>query len=116
MKRFSICFFLFLFVQTKIFGQEINCGSKNKNIDFLSQIKCKKDFDNLQSQPLKKNYSNVQSIKIVYELATDKIYYTQSNKYPFHFSFCNEYLHSYENVYDFNKIEYSISEHRRYAI
>lgn len=97
-------------------GQTANCGDKNKSSNYLSEIKCKKDFENLQAAPLKKTYANVQSVKVVYELATDKIYYTQSKKYPYHFSFCDEYLRSYDNLTDFNALEYSSSRQRLYAI
>ncbi len=98
------------------FGQKIDCGDKKKAYDYLSEIKCKKDFENLQAAPLKNTSANVQSVKVVYDLAADKIYYLQSERYPYHFSFCTEYLKTYESVVDFNAVEYSNSKQRLYAI
>jgi pyruvate, water dikinase len=96
-------------------AQKNICGDKSKAANFLSVINCKKDFDNLQGAPLKSSYANVQSVKVVYEIATDKIYYIQSAKYPYHASFCIAYLRSYEEIIDFNAIEYSDRKERRYA-
>lgn len=114
-KKFYFLFFL-IFAYKFSNGQIVNCGNKKNATDFLSEIKCNKDFENLQSAPLKSTYANVQSVKVVYDLSVDKIYYLQSAKYPFHFSFCNEYLKTYEDHAEFNAIEYSNSKQRMYAI
>ena len=87
-----------------------------KRISFLEKINSIEDFNALQSTPLSERYSNVKSIKIVYEIANNKIYFVQSKKYSFHFSFVNEYLNGYEDLALFNNIEYNNVKARKYIL
>jgi len=114
--RLSLSFFFLLPTAYSTFAQQNNCTYKGGNVDYLPQINCAKDFDALQSIPLKSSYSNIKSIKVVYDLSGGDIYYTNSKKYRFHFEFCSSYLNAYSNLQEFNEIEYSNSSSRRFAI
>jgi pyruvate, water dikinase len=107
---FTICL-AFLFMQQLAFAQKAY-----KRISFLDKINSIEDFNALQSTPLSERYSNVKSIKLIYEIATNKIYFIQSKKYKFHFSFVNEFLNGYEDLDLFNNIEYSSAKGRKYLL
>jgi len=70
----------------------------------------------MQSQPVKNNYAEVRSIKVIYDLSSKQIYYSNSKEHRFHFDFCSNVLHAYSTLEEFNRVEYSNSNQRRFAI
>lgn len=70
----------------------------------------------MQSQPVKNNYAEVRSIKVIYDLGSKQIYYSNSKEHRFHFDFCSNVLHAYSTLEEFNRVEYSNSNQRRFAI
>ncbi len=92
------------------------CAFKSGTVDYLSELNCPGDFDAVQSLPLKSSYADVQSIKVVYDLSGNTIYYTDSKRYRFHFDFCSTFLNAYSSLEEFNRIEYSDSRQRQFAI
>jgi hypothetical protein len=93
-----------------------NCNYKGGSIDFLPVVNCKEDFEALMGKPLSEKYGKVTSVKIVYALKEDFVYFIQSKNYKFHFEFCAEYLHTYNDLTRFNSIEYGESPNRKYVL
>lgn len=115
--KYYINFFIgLLIISTGLYSQQKLCEYKGGSVDYLSQINCENDFNAVQSVPLKNNFSNIKSVKVIYDIVSDIIYYAQSKKYKYHYSFCNEYLNAYNNLEDFNTIEYGESTNRKFAI
>ncbi len=100
-----------LFMHQSIFSQKTN-----KRISYLDKINTVEDFNALQSTPLSEKYNNVKALKIIYEIATDKIYFIESKKYRFHYDFVHEYLDGYEDLYVFNNTEYGRNKDRKYLL
>ena len=90
--------------------------SHPKNVHFLSQIKSASDFVLLQGKPLSQKFGNVSAVKVVYEIATKKIYFVNGKKYRFHYDFCSEYLGAYNDIIGFNHFEYSDSPKRKFLL
>lgn len=116
LQKKCIAVFFVLFIAFTGAAQQNNCSYNGGSIDYLFSLRCPKDFDAVQSTPLKSSYANIKSIKVVYDLNTDTIYYTNSKKYRFHFDFCYEYLSAYSSLEEFNQIEYSNNSRRKFAI
>jgi pyruvate, water dikinase len=109
--------FLFIFlIVPNLYCQQKPCSYNGGTIDYLSEINCESDFDIVQSLPLKNNFSNIKSVKVIYDIDKNIIYYADSKRYKYHYSFCSEYLRAYNNLEDFNTIEYNDSKSRKFAI
>jgi|GEM_PF-5270578 len=106
----------FTLSQSPAFAQQKPCAYKGGTVDYLTSINCATDFNAMQSQPVKNNYAEVRSIKVIYDLSSKQIYYSNSKEHRFHFDFCSNVLHAYSTLEEFNRVEYSNSNQRRFAI
>lgn len=93
-----------------------NCAYKGGNPDYLSQLNCIKDFTVLQGSPLAQKFGAVNSIKVIYEINSKKLYFINSHKYRLHFEFVSKYLHGYQDLRSFNYIEYSDKSNRQFVL
>lgn len=86
------------------------------NIDYLTDINSRKEFDALKGAPLDDKYADDEAIKIIYDLKEKKLYFMQSEKYIFHFAFCSEVLHYHYDLGVFNTQNYTSGPDRNYLI
>lgn len=97
-------------------AQYQKCAHLTINEDFLSKIKCEEDFIILKSTPISNNFSQVDALKLVYDIKNKKLYFTNSTKYKFHYDFCSSFLGYKKDLSIFNYIEYSESSNRNYIL
>lgn len=90
--------------------------SQTKAPDYLTGIKSKQDFDLLKGKPLSNNYNGIECVKLVYVIATKKLYYLQSIKYSWHYRFTSEILYDQDDLNYFNTINYGQSPDRKYIL
>ena len=102
------CSFLF-------FNSSIGFSQKT-NLQFLNELKTRKDFDDLKGKPLSNNYNGIECVKIVYVLATKKLYYIESVRYNWHYMFTSQVLFDDDFLDVFNAINYSQSSGRKYIL
>jgi pyruvate, water dikinase len=84
---------------------------------YLSELRSEEEFNLLCSEPLTNKYSDVTSVKVVYDLKTKKLYFINSAFYQFHYEFCQAQIDG--NIYlgRFNVDNYSKdSPDRRYLL
>lgn len=84
--------------------------------DFLLEIKSAKDYTEYKGKPLSDKYGQVDALKIVYEIATQKIYFVQSEKFEYHFDFCKSVLNYGFDLNYFNKTNYNPNQNRKYIL
>lgn len=102
-KFFIACFFLLLL--------ESNAQS------YKSELRAKKDFTALAHKPLSYKYGFIKSLKVVYDLKSKKLYYTNSKRYIYHFEFVTNYLGREESLDNFNAYNYAAThEYKRYLL
>ncbi len=101
---------IFLFVIT------INGLGQTNSLEYLTILKDKKDFDLLKGKPLSANYNGIECVKIVYVLQTKTLYYIQSVKHTWHYSFTNRVLHDEDDLNYFNTINYGENVDRKYIL
>lgn len=82
----------------------------------LSQIESLEQFKQLSSTPLNKNLTGFESVKLVFDLEQDKLYFIHSRRYAFHYPFCSERLFYPGNLYEFNRDNYSEHANRSYIL
>lgn len=83
---------------------------------YLLKIDSKKDFDILKGDPLSKNFNGIECVKIVYVLATKKLYYLDSKRYKWHYPFVTEVLNDTDDLEQFNLKNYSNTNIRNYVL
>lgn len=84
---------------------------------YLVELQSETDFFQLSGDPLTNKYSDVSSVKVVYDLETKKLYFINSAYYQFHYEFCQAEID--ESIYlgRFNVVNYSAdSPDRRYLL
>lgn len=92
------------------------CAYQGGKPDYLPAINCSKDFTAIEGKPLSQKYGNVHTVKVVYDLRKDFVYFIHSVKYDLHYNFCNEYLKAYYDVGSFNFMEYGDRKGRRFVL
>lgn len=90
------------------------CTSKAQ--DAVSSIDNQETFLKMSGQPLSAKYGNIASVKVIYELKTQKIYFINSNYYKYHFEFCQFKLHGTDDLNQFNIDNYNDSPNRDYLL
>lgn len=104
MKRLLI---LFYFLNTLIlFAQK----------DFVHSITQKQQFLNLAGKPLTDKFTNIKSVKVVYDYSSKKIYFFNSSKYKYHHNFCEEFLGYPKGLGDFNDESYNATNKRSFLL
>lgn len=91
-----------------------SCSSEAQQ--YLSKIESQEEFSMLSGAPLSSKYGNIASIKVIYEIKTDKIYFINSNFYKYHYEFCQFNLNENNDLGEFNRANYDESEDRKYLL
>jgi pyruvate,water dikinase len=94
--------FIFLFAITILNAQSYSAS--------LSNYEAYKAF---KGKPLSDKFSNIESVKIVYDLKSNKMYYFNSSLISHHYDFVTNYLNYDKDVEIFNKENYSATEKDR---
>lgn len=100
-----ICSILLVCFQTTITAQSS-----------VSQIESLEQFKELCSTPLNKNLTGFESVKLVFDLEQEKLYFIHSRRYEFHYPFCSEQLFYPGNLYEFNRDNYGEHLNRSYIL
>jgi pyruvate,water dikinase len=78
--------------------------------NYVAAIPTYEVYKSLKGKPLSDKFSNIESVKIVYDLRWKKLYYFNSTLISHHYQFANEYL-GYDKELDvFNSANYSNKE------
>lgn len=98
-------------------GQQFSCTwNGTDSINYLPSVMCDRDFERLEGEPLSLVYGDVGSIKLVYDINSDSLYFTDSRKYELHYTFCRLHLGYAKSQTDFNREQYSNGNTRLYYL
>lgn len=86
------------------------------DLDYLDKIIRHEAFTMLQGLPLNPTFGEVKSVKIVYSIPDDKIYYSNSEKYFIHYDFCSQVLGYSKGHAMFNHEQYTKNANRIYIL
>ena len=89
---------LLFFISLQVVGQP-----------YLNTLASAKEFKALQGKPLSDKYGQVVSIKVVYQIASKKLFYINGSRFTVHHQFCEEILGYDLGLYFFNSVTYSRS-------
>jgi len=85
-------------------------------LNFLDSVSCPAEFNALAGAPIMPTLSDVQSVKVVHEIATKKTYFVASSAFRLHFDFCNVVLGYAASHAQFNNDQYGDGPQRRYYL
>lgn len=89
---------------------------KYDDIDYLNRLIRPESFSILQGLPFSSTFSEVKSVKLVYSIPDQKIYYSNSEKYAIHYDFCTGVLGYNKGQTTFNREQYSKNANRIYIL
>jgi hypothetical protein len=84
--------------------------------DYLTEIIRAESFRLMEGPPLNPVFSEIRSVKIVYSIADDKIYYTNSTRYFIHYEFARDVLGYGKGHATFNQEQYTNNPNRTYIL
>lgn len=70
-------------------------------------------FKAFRGKPLSDKFSNIESVKVIYDLRKQKMYYFNSTLIPLHYDFALNYLHYNQDLEVFNNENYSNTQKDR---
>lgn len=82
--------------------------------EYSAEINTISEFDSFSSNPLSAKYGSIASIKILYDISNDSLYYLSSD-FRYHFDFCKEVLKYKYKLKIFNKFNYLPSSERSFV-
>lgn len=86
-----------------------------QSVEFLSTIICPEAFALLQGPALIPKQSQIESVKIVYRLEDDSLFFINSSRYVYHYDFAKEVM-GYKYSQDAFNIQYTDSPGREYVL
>ncbi len=84
--------------------------------NYVNSITKKQQFLNLSGKPLTDKFTNMKSVKVVYDYAAKKLYFFNSTRYTYHYDFCSQVLGFGEDISEFNKQSYNETNKRTYLL
>ncbi|WP_395052795.1 PEP/pyruvate-binding domain-containing protein [Flavobacterium sp.] len=78
--------------------------------NYVEKIGSYEVYKSLKGKPLSDKFSNIESVKVVYDIAKDKLYFFNSEKIELHYLFVTEYLGYEIDLERFNIRNYSNKE------
>lgn len=102
----NILLFLFLIFSVFSYSQD----------NYVNSITKKQQFLNLSGKPLTDKFTNMKSVKVVYDYSAKKLYFFNSTRYTYHYDFCLQVLGFREEIGEFNKESYNPTNQRTYLL
>ncbi len=102
----KIVLFLFLCLAVLSYSQD----------NYVNSITKKQQFLNLSGKPLTDKFTNMKSVKVVYDYVAKKLYFFNSTRYTYHYDFCSQVLGFSEDISEFNKQSYNETNKRTYLL
>lgn len=102
----NILLFLFLTFSLLSYSQD----------NYVHSITKKQQFLNLSGKPLTDKFTNMKSVKVVYDYGAKKMYFFNSTRYTYHYDFCSQVLGYSQEIGEFNKESYNPTNKRTYLL
>lgn len=87
--------------------------SQDNYVHFITK---KQQFLNLSGKPLTDKFTNMKSVKVVYDYGAKKLYFFNSTRYIYHYDFCSQVLGYGQEIGEFNKESYNLTNKRAYLL
>ena len=95
---------------------ELMAEDANSSIDYFTSLIRPESFKLMEGPPLNPIFSEIKSIKVVYSISNNAIYYINSTKYFIHYEFARDMLGYSKGHYMFNQEQYTNNPNRKYIL
>ena len=102
----NIVLFVFLTLSLLSYSQD----------NYVYSIEKKQQFLNLSGKPLTDKFTNMKSVKVVYDYTAKKMYFFNSTRYTYHYDFCFQVLGFNGEIDEFNRQSYNETNKRTYLL
>jgi hypothetical protein len=86
------------------------------SLTYLDSIHCPEEFNGLAGTPIVQTISDVRSVKTLYDIATNRVFYVAASRWWLHFDFCREVLGYTGTHQAFNNEQYGDGPQRLYYL
>ncbi|MFA7381634.1 MAG: PEP/pyruvate-binding domain-containing protein [Bacteroidia bacterium] len=115
--KYIYCLVFLFIINSGCYKQALSDNSSTTTeTPYVNEIKNNEELKTLAGKPLSSKFSSVLSVKIVYELASKRLYFINSKKYVFHYGFCNEVLGYQNDLVTFNSNNYQDNVKQEYYL
>lgn len=109
-------FFLIL-VPIGVWAQKSNSTNQEFSSEyFLDKIESITDFNKLKGAPLSQKLTEVESIKLIWDTYSNKLFFINSYRFTYHFDFCSKFLSFRGDLSEFNSANYHENSNQRFFI
>ena len=88
----------------------------DNSIDYFEELIRPEAFEMLEFDPSRYTFSEVKSLKLVYSIPNQKMYYINSSRYELHYDFCSKILGYNKGQTAFSQEQYSDNPNRIYML
>ncbi len=88
----------------------------DRSTDYLTKLIRPESFKLMEGPPLNPIFSEIKSVKVVYSIINNTIYYINSTKYFIHYEFARDILGYSRGHYLFNQEQYTNNPNRKYIL
>ncbi|MEZ4798453.1 MAG: PEP/pyruvate-binding domain-containing protein [Flavobacteriales bacterium] len=81
-------------------------SNQNWHKDYKNALLSQADFDSLAGEPLSSKYDDVVSVKVLWNLKDDQLYFIKSENFRYHHEFADKYFNHWNTIQTFNATNY----------
>jgi pyruvate,water dikinase len=104
----KLVFLVLLVFCSPVFGQ--------KNIPYRHTLQSMQEYNEFCGEPLTDKFAQIDAVKVIYVIATGKIYYINDHFAHLHYDFCKQFLNEYDDLALFNNSNYEQTPNRKYYL
>lgn len=86
-----------------------------KGPPFLEKIKSFEQYEELSGDPAIEKYGQIKSVKVMWQIKKDRVFFVSSHHYKWHYDFCKGHLGYWQSRYQFQEANYTDSDSREYV-
>lgn len=84
--------------------------------EYRESLRYKGEFDQLKGEPTSQKYGQVESVKVLWDLKKDKVYFISSQHHRWHYDFAKRALGYWQSRYVFNARNYADVKNREFCL
>lgn len=104
--KIQFLFFVALILTGCASSHNSSTSSQKWHKDYKNALLSQADFDSLAGEPLSSKYDDVISVKVIWNLKDDQLYFINSENFKYHHEFADKYFNHWNTIQTFNATNY----------
>lgn len=93
----------------------LQAACKKAVVQYMTEIKNEQQFKMLEGEPLSLKYGGITTVKVLYDIRRNVVYFINSKRYRYHYEFARNELGYDRDLYYFNEENYHPNNKREYV-